>query len=167
MLTSDNGFFHGEHRIPNGKTRIYEESIRVPLMMRGPGIPRGVSVSDLTINADLAPTIVELANANPGLVMDGRSLIPVAQQPGIEQGRELLIEQPSFQAIRTERYMYAEHETGETGALRSDERPVRASESTRRPGLRIRNRRARHPTPTARDLHRHKLPGSSVAAAGA
>jgi arylsulfatase A-like enzyme len=113
MLTSDNGFFHGEHRIPTGKTRIYEESIRVPLMMRGPGIPRGVSVSDLTINADLAPTIVELANANPGLVMDGRSLIPVAQQPGIEQGRELLIEQPSFQAIRTERYMYAEHETGE------------------------------------------------------
>ncbi len=113
MLTSDNGFFHGEHRIPTGKTRIYEESIRVPLVMRGPGIPRGVSVSDLTINADLAPTIVELANANPGLVMDGRSLIPVAQQPGIEQGRELLIEQPNFQAIRTERFMYAEHENGE------------------------------------------------------
>ena len=48
------------------------------------------------INADLAPTIVDVANASPGLVMDGRSLIPVAQQPGIEQGRELLIEQPSF-----------------------------------------------------------------------
>ena len=81
--------------------------------MRGPGIPRGVNVGDLAINADLAPTIVDVANANPGLVMDGRSLIPVAQQPGIEQGRELLIEQPSFKAIRTERYMYAEHGTGE------------------------------------------------------
>jgi hypothetical protein len=51
--------------------------------------------------------------------MDGRSLIPVAQRPGIEQGRELLIEnevyyqQPSFNAIRTQRYMYAEHATGE------------------------------------------------------
>jgi arylsulfatase A-like enzyme len=113
MFTSDNGFFHGEHRIPSGKQRIYEESIRVPLLMRGPGIPVGVNVSDLVINADLAPTIVDVANANPGLVMDGRSLIPVAQQPGIEQGRELLIEEQLFKAIRTERYLYAEHDTGE------------------------------------------------------
>ena len=85
----------------------------MPLQMRGPGIPQGVNVDDLAINADLAPTIVDAANANPGLVMDGRSLIPVAQHPGIEQGRELLIEEPSFEAIRTERYMYAEHDTGE------------------------------------------------------
>jgi N-acetylglucosamine-6-sulfatase len=113
VYTSDNGFFHGEHRIFNNKTRIYEESIRVPLAMRGPGIPPGVNVSDLSINADLAPTIVEEANANPGLVMDGRSLIPVANQPGIEQGRQLLIEEPFFKAIRTERYMYAEHYSGE------------------------------------------------------
>ena len=113
VFTSDNGFFHGEHRIPSGKMHIYEESIRVPLLMRGPGIPRGVDVGDLAINADLAPTIVDVANASPGLVMDGRSLIPVAQQPGIEQGRELLIEQLGFAAIRTERYLYAEHETGE------------------------------------------------------
>ena len=113
VYTSDNGYFHGEHRLPKYKRHIYEESIRVPLQMRGPGIPRGVEISDLSINADLAPTIVDAANANPGLVMDGRSLIPVAQQPGIAQGRELLIEQPSFKAIRTERYMYAEHGTGE------------------------------------------------------
>jgi arylsulfatase A-like enzyme len=113
VYTSDNGFFHGEHRIPKEKMHIYEESIRVPLAMRGPGIPRGVKVGDLAINADLAPTIVDLANANPGLVMDGRSLIPVAQNPGIERGRQLLVEQPSFEAIRTKRYMYAEHATGE------------------------------------------------------
>jgi arylsulfatase A-like enzyme len=81
--------------------------------MRGPGIPRGVNIGDLSINADLAPTIVDVANASPGLVMDGRSLIPVAQNPGIESGRELLIEEPSFEAIRTERYIYAEHATGE------------------------------------------------------
>ena len=113
IYTSDNGYFHGEHRIPKGKLHIYEESIRVPLKMRGPGIPRGVSVGDLAINADLAPTIVDATNASPGLPMDGLSLIPVAQNPGIESGRELLIEQPSFEAIRTERYMYAEHNTGE------------------------------------------------------
>jgi N-acetylglucosamine-6-sulfatase len=112
IYTSDNGFFHGEHRIPVGKMRIYEESIRAPLQIRGPGIPQGVNVSDLSINADLAPTIVDVADANPGLVMDGRSLIPVANQPRIERGRELLIEEPSFKAIRTERYKYAEHASG-------------------------------------------------------
>jgi N-acetylglucosamine-6-sulfatase len=45
--------------------------------------------------------------------MDGRSLIPVAQNPGIESGRELLIEEPTFEAIRTERYKYVEYDTGE------------------------------------------------------
>ncbi|OLE36349.1 MAG: hypothetical protein AUG48_07605 [Actinobacteria bacterium 13_1_20CM_3_68_9] len=113
VFTSDNGFFYGEHRIPTGKLHIYEESIRVPLEMRGPGIPQGVNVRDLSINADLAPTIVDAAKANPGLVMDGRSLIPVAQNPGIERGRQLLIEEPTFEAIRTERYIYAEYNTGE------------------------------------------------------
>jgi arylsulfatase A-like enzyme len=124
VFTSDNGFFAGEHRLPGGKTHIYEESIRVPLVMRGPGIPRGVTVRDLSINADLAPTIVDLANASPGHPMDGRSLIPVVRQPGLEQGRQLLIEkgiahsgpnstEPSFAAIRTPRYLYAAHSTGE------------------------------------------------------
>ena len=126
IYTSDNGYFHGEHRIPPGKMRIYEESIRVPLQMRGPGIPPGVTVDPLAINADLAPTIVEVANAaRPGLTMDGRSLIPLTEQPEREQGRELLIEEPGtlsgaevwgpgFEAIRTERYVYAEFTTGET-----------------------------------------------------
>ena len=151
----------GEHRIPSGKMHIYEESIRVPLAMRGPGIPQGVNVNDLAINADLAPTIVEVANANPGLVMDGRSLIPVAQQPGIEQGRELLIEQPSFAAIRTERYMYAEH-TPAKGALRPDEGPVRASESPRGPRIRIRRPSSRLASMSC-ELRRPQLPHQSVA----
>ena len=43
IYTSDNGFFHGEHRIPSGKLRVYEESMRVPLVIRGPGIPPGVT----------------------------------------------------------------------------------------------------------------------------
>jgi N-acetylglucosamine-6-sulfatase len=112
VYTSDNAFFHGEHRVPSGKMRIYEESIRVPLLIRGPGVPQGVTVGDLAINADLAPTILDAANADPGLVMDGRSLIPVANQPGIDRGRALLIEEPSFEAIRTERYLFAEHRGG-------------------------------------------------------
>jgi N-acetylglucosamine-6-sulfatase len=113
IYTSDNGYFNGEHRIPEGKQRVYEESIRVPLLMRGPGIPQEGSVSDPVINADLAPTIVDVANATPGVVMDGESLIPVAQNPGIERGRQLLVEELAFKAIRTERYVYAEYRNGE------------------------------------------------------
>ena len=122
IYTSDNGYFNGEHRIPKFKNHGYEESIRVPLEMRGPGIPQGVTVNPLVINADLAPTIVEAANADPGLTMDGRSLLPIVRHPGITGDRELLIERPpeasrpnvpSFEAIRTRRYLYSEHSTGE------------------------------------------------------
>ena len=41
LFTSDNGFFHGEHRVPTGKLLVYEPSIRLPLLMRGPGVPAG------------------------------------------------------------------------------------------------------------------------------
>jgi arylsulfatase A-like enzyme len=113
IYTSDNGFFHGEHRIPQGKERVYEESIRVPLMIRGPGMPPGEKVIRVTVNADLAPTIVDAANATPGLRMDGRSLIPLARNPGLDRRRGVLIEEPTFKAIRTERYLYAQYSTGE------------------------------------------------------
>ena len=113
IYTSDNGFFHGEHRIVQGKMRIYEESIRVPLQMRGPGIPRGATIDPLVVNADLAPTIVDAANAQPSLVMDGRSLLPVTQHPATDRNRELLIEEPSVKAIRTPRYVYAEYRNGD------------------------------------------------------
>jgi arylsulfatase A-like enzyme len=114
IYTSDNGYFHGEHRIPDEKGRVYEESIRVPLQMRGPGIPPGVSIDPLVINADLAPTIVDAADVIPRLELDGRSLLPVIEHPGIERNRELLIEEPTVKAIRTPRFLYAEHSSGES-----------------------------------------------------
>lgn len=125
IYTSDNGFFHGEHRIVSGKNRVYEEAIRVPLLMRGPGIPRNVNVQDLAINADLAPTIADAAGATPGLAEDGVSLLPFAKEPDRAHGRELLIEQYSpdgedgepagteYQAVRTSRYKYVANATGE------------------------------------------------------
>lgn len=125
IYTSDNGFFHGEHRIVTGKNRVYEEAVRVPLLMRGPGVPKGVSVRDLSINADLAPTIADAAGAKPGLAEDGVSLLPFAAEPQRAHGRELLIEQYSpdgedgepagteYQAVRTSRYKFVENATGE------------------------------------------------------
>jgi N-acetylglucosamine-6-sulfatase len=113
VYTSDNGFFHGEHRIPGGKVKLYEESIRVPLIMRGPGVPAGVTVHDLSINADLAPTILELTGSPAGRTMDGLSLFGAMQDTGRLLGRALLVETRGYSAVRTARYIYAEYDTGE------------------------------------------------------
>jgi N-acetylglucosamine-6-sulfatase len=120
VFTSDNGFFHGEHRVPFGKVMVYEPSIRVPLIMRGPGVPAGERRRQLVTNADLAPTILEAAGAAPaGRVPDGRSLFPLLRDRGLAWGRELLVEgAPGYQAVayaalRNDRFVYAEHENGE------------------------------------------------------
>jgi N-acetylglucosamine-6-sulfatase len=118
LFTSDNGFFHGEHRVPNGKILVYEPSIRLPLLMRGPGVPRGATAPELVTNADLAPTILDAADAVPGRIQDGRSLLELVQHPGVEWGRELLIEGGTplgltFTALRNYRWKYVEHTTGE------------------------------------------------------
>ena len=87
LFTSDNGFFHGEHRVRQGKVLPYEPSIRLPLLMRGPGVPAGERLGQLVTNADLAPTIEDAAGARPGLAQDGRSLLDLVKDPGAQWGR--------------------------------------------------------------------------------
>jgi N-acetylglucosamine-6-sulfatase len=119
IFTSDNGFFHGEHRMPSEKMLAYEPSIRVPLIMRGPGVPDGAERRQLVTNADLAPTILDVAGASGTKPQDGSSLLPLLADPRLEWGRDLLIEGPegfnvtSFEALRTYRYVYVEYVTGE------------------------------------------------------
>ena len=113
IFTSDNGFFHGEHRIPQGKVLLYEPSIRVPLIIRGPNIPAGKHRSQFVENIDLAPTIVAATGAQASRIMDGRSVLKFAQNPILHSGRDLLLETPTYAAIRTPNWLYAEHVTGE------------------------------------------------------
>ena len=75
FFTSDNGWQQGEHRIRSGKNRAYEESARVPLLVRGPGVPAGSKTERLTLNTDFAPTFAELAGTS--FPADGRSLAPL------------------------------------------------------------------------------------------
>jgi N-acetylglucosamine-6-sulfatase len=113
VYTSDNGFFHGEHRIPNGKVQLYEPSVRVPLVLRGPGVPRGARLAQQSINVDLAATIVDAANARPGRTLDGVSLLPLLRDRTRSLGRDLLLETPGYAAIHTPRFLYAEYSTAE------------------------------------------------------
>ena len=75
VFTSDNGYFLGEHRFRNGKRMGYEPSIRVPLVIAGPGIPHGVR-NDPAKTPDLTATILDLAGAKAPRPADGRSLVP-------------------------------------------------------------------------------------------
>jgi N-acetylglucosamine-6-sulfatase len=77
VFTSDNGFHHGEHRIQRDKGRPYEESARVPLLVRGPGVAAGSSTNKLVLNTDYVPTFMDLAGAQTPPYVDGRSLLPV------------------------------------------------------------------------------------------
>jgi N-acetylglucosamine-6-sulfatase len=85
VFTSDNGFHHGEHRIRQGKARPYEESVRVPLVIRGPDaaspeppvVQPGSSTDMLVLNTDYMPTFMDLAVAETPPYVDGRSLLPV------------------------------------------------------------------------------------------
>ena len=77
LFTSDNGFHIGQHRLPQGKMTAYEEDIRVPFFVRGPGIAAGTVITDVLVgNVDLAPTVAELAGAATPDFVDGRSLAP-------------------------------------------------------------------------------------------
>jgi arylsulfatase A-like enzyme len=77
VFTSDNGFHLGQHRLGAGKWTPYEEDIRVPLIVRGPGVPEGEILHHMVLNNDLAPTFADLAGAEPPSFADGRSLKPL------------------------------------------------------------------------------------------
>jgi N-acetylglucosamine-6-sulfatase len=113
VFTSDNGYLQGQHRIRAGKVFLYEPSLRVPLLMRGPNVPRGVHVKRWVANVDLAPTILEATGAQAGRFQDGRSLFPLMHDGDLGWGRFLLLDAGPYQGVRTDRYVYAEHSTGE------------------------------------------------------
>lgn len=117
-FTSDNGWMQGEHRVVSGKVVPYEESIRVPLIIRGPGVPAGKRVTTIAANIDLAPTVLDVADAAAGITVDGRSLLPIANDPA-SFARGIVIETGPRQSgawyagLRSPRWAYVEHSTGE------------------------------------------------------
>jgi N-acetylglucosamine-6-sulfatase len=130
VFLSDNGWLHGEHRVTGDKFLPYEESLRIPVVIRGPGVPRGRVIRGQVSNVDLAPTLIDIANATAGRTMDGLSLVPTMRDRDRRPDRALVIEapRPLFEAdipvnawdrpylgVRTDRYTYVVWtETGET-----------------------------------------------------
>jgi N-acetylglucosamine-6-sulfatase len=126
VFTSDNGYHLGQHRLRNGKTQVYEEDIRVPLIVRGPKVPVAARRDHLMVTIDFAPTIAELAHVRPGHAVDGQSFVDLFDHhpPSTEKWRkDFLVEvyrrlppMGNGDAIRAVRsldgVLYAEYDSG-------------------------------------------------------
>ena len=94
IFTSDNGLTLGEHRLDDGKSCAYEECVRVPLVVIPPAGLVTPRVDDrLVANIDLAPTIAAIMGVEPGSPTDGRSLLPLLNDPSAPWRDALVLEQ--------------------------------------------------------------------------
>jgi arylsulfatase A-like enzyme len=144
MFGSDNGFILGPHRFPHGKEAPYEESIRVPLLVRGPGIPAHQTIDALVFNVDYAPTFAAWARASAP-EMDGRSFAALLEAGSTVGWRsDFLIEHwltgnsipsaiPDFFGLRTTDYAYVEYKTGQTELYDMNKDPYQLSNLYFRP----------------------------------
>lgn len=104
IFTSDNGLFFGEHGL-NGKWLMYEEAIRVPLIIYDPRPDHHERVShvdQMALNIDLAPTILEISGAAPEPGMQGRSLVPLLKGPAKDWRKDWFYENHLSVIIRSE-----------------------------------------------------------------
>lgn len=118
VFTSDNGFFLGERGLA-GKWFMYEESIRLPLLIHDPRVPeamRGQRVEPMTLSIDVAPTILELAGVDVPVRMQGRSLVPFVRGQSPAWRTEWFYEHlfthrriARSEGVRTERYKYVRY----------------------------------------------------------
>jgi N-acetylglucosamine-6-sulfatase len=134
FFTSDNGYHLGEHRLSGGKQTAFETDIRVPLIVTGPGVPRGRTIKQLTSNIDLYPTFAKLGGSAVPSTVDGRSLVPLFRSKAPQGWRTaVLIEHhgpdrdvsdpdypppqsgnpPTYAAMRTPNAKYVEYVNGE------------------------------------------------------
>ena len=121
IFTSDNGLTVGEHRLPPGKSCVYEECVRVPLVVVPPGgLGQPRTDGRLVANIDLAPTIAELMGVRLAGPVDGQSLVPLLNGRDVQWRDGIVIEQwasevsdRAFTAVLTDTTKYVAHETGE------------------------------------------------------
>jgi N-acetylglucosamine-6-sulfatase len=131
VFSSDNGFHMGEHRLRQGKQTAFETDIRVPLIVVGPGVPKGKTVRSLAQNIDLRPTFSRLAGAKVPRTVDGRSLVSLLRGHRVKRWRRAVLlehhgpdtrgadpdrqsDNPtSYEAIRLKGAVYVEYRGGD------------------------------------------------------
>jgi N-acetylglucosamine-6-sulfatase len=118
VFTSDEGYFYGEHGLSVERRLAYEESARIPLLMRWPKlIEAGSAIDEFALSIDLAPTLLEIGGAPAATDLHGHSLAPLLRGETVPWRESFLIEYFSdrvflriskmgYQSVRTERWKY-------------------------------------------------------------
>ena len=118
IFTSDHGYFYGEHGLNEERRLAYEETIRIPLIVRYPRVARAAATpSQMAQTVDLAPTILALAGVSDTVRRQGTSLVPVLDGTVRSWRTSVLVEYYTdqvfprtltmgYQAVRTERQKY-------------------------------------------------------------
>ena len=118
VFTSDEGYFYGEHGLSYERRLAYEESARIPLLIRYPALIKpGSTVDGMALNIDIAPTLLQVAGAEPLVKAHGRSLLPLLKDDTKGWRTSFLIERFSdkvfprvadmgYQAVRTDRWKF-------------------------------------------------------------
>ena len=122
VFTSDNGYFYGEHGLSVERRLAYEESIRMPLLVRYPKAVRAGTLRDeFVLNIDLAPTLLQLTGIAVHPTMQGRSLVPLLKNERPAWRNSFLIEyysdrvfprivQMGYRAVRDGRWKYIHYQ---------------------------------------------------------
>lgn len=121
VFYTDNGAHFGQHRLPHGKLQPYEEDINFPLIVRGPGVRKGVADARLVGNHDIAPTIADMGNARAPAFVDGRSVMPLATGAATSWPRTAILSirepdldpPPRWEVLRMREEKYTRFENGE------------------------------------------------------
>jgi N-acetylglucosamine-6-sulfatase len=119
VVTSDHGYWYGEHGLSVERRLAYEEAIRIPLLVRYPRlIQPGRTIDEFALSIDLAPTLLDLAGAPAERPPDGRTLVPLLRGEAPRDWRtSFLIEYNTdavfprvrnmgYKAVRTKRWKY-------------------------------------------------------------
>ena len=118
IFTSDNGMFFGERGLSDCWL-LYEDSIRVPLVVMDPRLDqsrRGVRLDEMALNIDISPTIIDLAGLPVPDAVQGRSLLPLLGGSGVDWRQDFYCEHlfehpliPKSEGVRTTRFKYIKY----------------------------------------------------------
>ncbi|MEP7120270.1 MAG: sulfatase [Byssovorax sp.] len=135
FFTSDNGYHLGEHRQMPGKMTAFDTDIHVPLIVTGPGVPAGLTIDNIAQNIDLCSTFAEIGETPPPGTVNGHSLVALLHGQTVagwrdvamiehhdpkfdpadpDQDSGVVINPPTYAALRTVDQVYVEYVGGET-----------------------------------------------------